>query len=121
MNKIKRVVILLDSIQLDDLNAIMEEDHESNKSSYIVRLITQEFKRREQEKNKRSSIGRPKKEPEKIVYYPSPDLKYGNRNPYTLEAWNQYWDINEKWEKDGKRPPLPPPMTDEEVRQKFSE
>ena len=106
----KRIIISLNEKQEVALDKLMADDMEMNRSGYIGRLITQESLRRTEGKEKRS-VGRPKKEEVPEVYYPSPDLQYGNRNPYTLENLRGYYSIRKQPLPD----PLPEPLSKEEL------
>lgn len=110
--KLRRYWVSANEQQVEALEKLMAEDMQTNVSAYFGFLIAEVTKMRGERKEKKP-VGRPKKGEEEVVYYPSPDVKFGNRAPYTKEAWEAYWDIHEKWE---PRPELPPPLTKEELK-----
>ena len=108
--KRRKVTASLNPDQFADLEALMKEDGQTNLTFFVVYLINQEKKRRSEVITKKP-VGRPKKEDEVIVYYPSPDLKFGNRNPYTKEAYQAYCIAHKQPMPD----PMPEPLTKEEL------
>lgn len=108
----KRITIVLDDNQERELEIIMEEDSQTNMTSYFIYLIMQEKKRRAGELTEaKRPVGRPKKVPEveDTNKYPPP---YKGGVPYSKEDWELYWHYRPKQE----TPPLPKPLTVEELK-----
>ena len=81
---------------------------QENMSQYFGMMIAELTKWREEGKTRR--VGRPKKEDQEVVYYPSPDTKHGNRYPYTKDELEAYYMFHKE-----PMPPLPEPLTKEEL------
>lgn len=104
-NMSKRIIITLNKLQLEALNKLMDMDMETNVSAYMGRFITQETLRRDSKK----PVGRPKKEDEKLEYYPCP---YNPESyPYTMSELTAYYDIRKE-----KVPEDVRPLTKEELK-----
>lgn len=80
--KKNRVTVYFNDIQFQVFKELMEEDLMDNQSIFIVRLIAEEKKRRDEIKNKRGR-GRPQKEAEEEApEYEEPD--YSDDVPKTI-------------------------------------
>lgn len=94
--------------QNDLLEKLMADVHQTNKSAFIVYLLANEEKARENVIVKRA-VGRPKKEEEETIYYPAP---YEGGAPYDKPAFEAYYAFRKQPLPD----PMPKPLTKEELQ-----
>jgi hypothetical protein len=99
----RKVTASLNLEQYTDLETLMKEDGQTNLTFFIVFLINQEKKRRE---NTKRPVGRPRKEDkedeEEELWYPSPDGGTTLYDKDELEAYYHY--------RNQPMPPLPAPV-----------
>ena len=108
----KRVIITLNNLQEKALIDMMKEDLETNRSSYVGRLITQEYVKRTKVVEKRP-VGRPKKEVEveDKNMYPAP---YEGGVPFSRQDFEMYYEFRNQ-----EIPPLPDPLTEAELKKYY--